>query len=98
MRFYNDPRIDKQLRFLSRKDSSRIVQVSELFENAGFELTELYLKKLTKNIWELRAGRWRLLFGIIKQTAVAVHIFRKKTQKTPKHEIELAEKRLKEYL
>ncbi len=98
MRIYNDPRIDKQIGELSIKDSARIVQVAELFEDAGFGLTELYLKKLTKIIWELRAGRWRLLFGIVKETAIVVNIFIKKTQKTPKQEIKLAEKRLKEYL
>jgi len=39
MHVYNDPRVDKQIRTLPRKDSARIVQVSELFEHAGFELT-----------------------------------------------------------
>lgn len=98
MRIDNDPRVDKFLRSLSRKDSARIVQISELFEKYGFTLSGIYLKKLTGRVWELRTGRWRVMFGIVKQSAVIVHIFFKKTQKTPKKEIDIAENRLKEYL
>ena len=94
----NDPRVDKQIRVLPRKERDRIVQALELFKNHGFSLSEIYLKKLTKIIWELRSGRWRLLFGIVNQTAVVVQILFKKTQKTPIEVIRLAEKRLKEYL
>ncbi|MCX6793620.1 MAG: type II toxin-antitoxin system RelE/ParE family toxin [Candidatus Gottesmanbacteria bacterium] len=98
MRVHNDPRVDKEIRALPRKNSARIVQVSELFKEHGFGLTELHLKKITKNVWELRSGRWRLFFGMVGQTAVIVQILFKKTQKTPSEVIRLAEKRLREYL
>jgi phage-related protein len=84
MNIDNDPRIDKYLRSLSRKDSARIVQVSELFEEYGFTLSGIYLKKLTGRVWELRTGRWRVLFGIVKQSAVIVHIFFKKRKRPQK--------------
>lgn len=69
-----------------------------MFTEYGFALTEQHLKKLGKNLWELRAGKIRLLFGLIENSAIVVNIFLKKSQKTPKKEIELAIKRLKEYL
>ena len=98
MRVSNDPRVDKEIRSLERKENSRVIKLIELFRDYGFGLTEPYLKKLTANLWELRSGRWRLLFGIVKSEAIIVNIFLKKTQKTPKKEIELAIQRLKEYL
>ena len=97
MKVSNDPRVDKEIRSLSRIDSSRVVKVIELFRDYGFSLPTLYLKKITKNLWELRTGRFRLLFGLVKGETIIVSIFLKKTQKTPKKEIELALKRIKEY-
>ena len=93
-----DPRVAKKVRILSEKNNSQVVRVIELFKEKEFVLTEKHLKKLSSDIWELRAGRWRLLFGLVDRVAVAVNIFLKKTQKTPKKEIELAVKRLKEYI
>lgn len=93
----NDPRVDKIIRFLPGKESSKIVRVIELLEDNGFDLTEPYLKKLTNGLWELKTGRKRLLFGLVKNKAIIVNIFSKKTQKTPLREIELALRRLKEY-
>lgn len=97
MKVSNDPRVDKEIRSLPEKENARIVRVMELLEDNGFGLTEPYLKKLTSGLWELRAGRWRLLFGIVGGGATIVNIFLKKTQKTPKKELELAIRRLEEY-
>ena len=97
MNISNDPRVDKTIRALSLKDQAKIVEIVKLFKIYGFFVEEQYLKKLTTGLWELRANRWRLLFGIIDQEAVIVNVFLKKTQKTPRKEIELALKRLKEY-
>lgn len=94
----NDPRVDRKIRSLPKQDSARIVRAIDLFKESGFNLAELYLKKLTRGLWELRAGKWRLLFGIINKETIIVNIFLKRTQKMPKKEIELALRRLKEYL
>lgn len=97
VKIINDLRVDKEIRSLSQKDQSKIVEITELFIKYGFYVKEPYLKKLIAGLWELRAGRWRLLFGIVAEGAIIVNIFLKKTQKTPKKEIETALKRLKEY-
>lgn len=92
-----DKRVEKILNKLSKPEKSRITRVVFLFEDKGFYLTETHLKKLTKNIWELRAGNIRLLFGITNDKAVIVNVFKKQTQQTPLNEISLADKRLIEY-
>ena len=97
MKISSDPRVEKEIRLLPQKDASRVVKMAETFGDYGFSLTGKYLKKLSKNLWELRSARWRLLFGIIDGDAVVVNIFLKKTQKTPMKEMKLAIKRLKEY-
>lgn len=91
------PKVWNKIVNLSKIHNSRIIRVIDLFKERGFFLTELHLKKLKNDIWELRAGRYRLLFGVIGTVAVITNIFMKKTQKTPKQEIMLAVRRLKEY-
>jgi len=68
----------------------------ELFEEFGFSLSSKDLKKLDKNLWELRPKNIRLFIGKIKKNIWAIHAFYKTTQKTPQKEITLANNRLKE--
>ena len=98
MRVSVDKRIEKILRNFSRPDRARIDKVVELFLDKGFLLSEIHLKKLTRAIWELRAGRIRLLFGLVENEAIIVNAFIKKTAKTPLPEIRLAERRLADYI
>ena len=93
-----DKRVEKVLNKFSQSEKSKITRVVLFFEDRGFLLTENHLKKLTKTVWELRAGNVRLLFGVINNQAVIVNAFKKQTQQTPISEISLAEKRLTEYL
>ena len=93
-----DKRVEKILNKLSKGERSRVARVVFFFEDRRFLLTENHLKKLTKTVWELRAGNVRLLFGVINNQAVIVNAFKKQTQQTPISEISLAEKRLTEYL
>ena len=61
-------------------------------------LTENYVKHLEEEIWELRPLRDRILFaGSIEGRYVLLHHFMKKTQKTPKREIEKAKKELEDF-
>jgi len=93
-----DRRVEKFLEDLSEADKAKINRTIQFFEEKGFLLETKYLKKLVSKIWELRAGRVRLLFGLVGDQGVVVNGFIKKTQKTPLQEIKLAEKRLAEYL
>ena len=89
--------IEKKILDLDQKSKSRIIKVIDFFEEYGFQLSSEYLKKINKEIWELRAGKYRLLFVVIKKFGVVVNIFYKKTQKTPMKEIKLAISRIKKY-
>lgn len=98
MKVSTDRRTEKLLNRLSRPERARVARVVGLFSEKGFSLSEIYLKKLTKLIWELRAGNVRLLFGVVESEAIIINIFLKKTAKTPLKEIDLANRRLMEYL
>lgn len=98
MRIFIDPRANKIIKALPKEEGAIVAKVIDLFQDYDFGLTEQHLKKLNRGLWELRAGRWRLLFGTVEGSAVITNVFLKKSQKTPKNDIDLAVKRLKEYL
>ncbi len=92
------PKVEEEIKNLPVKDSSKIVIDIEFFKEIEFQLTAEYIKKISPKIWELRSGRYRLLFGMIRGICVFTNIFYKKTQKTPKRELQLAINRLKQYI
>ena len=83
-------------RNLTPQDRARLYRVKEYFERNGFSIGSKYIKKVTDDLWELRAGRIRLLLFIKKDMFICVYAFYKKTQKLPKQYIKLAEKRIKQ--
>lgn len=97
MRVLYHPKVYKVIRNLSENDNSRVIKVIDFFITYGFNLSELHLKKITRRVWELRAGRYRLLFGLIRSGIIITSIYYKKTQKTPKKVIKLSIQRLNEY-
>ena len=90
MKVYNDERVDRTIRSLVDENSSEIIGTIGLFRDYGFTLSTLYLKKLTKEIWELRARRFRLLFGMRGKDAIIVNIFYKKNPKDSKEGDEIS--------
>lgn len=63
----------------------------QLLADHGTRLGENITKHLEDDIWELRPGNNRVLYFYHKDdTYVLLHQFRKKTQKTPRREIEKA--------
>lgn len=97
MKIIYHPEVEKVVRSLPREDETRVLKVVDLFVDYAFHLPSKYLKKVERKIWEFRAGRYRVLFGMVEGNAVLVNIFMKKTQKTPKREIDLAHRRIKAY-
>ncbi|NQY10557.1 MAG: type II toxin-antitoxin system RelE/ParE family toxin [Flavobacteriales bacterium] len=89
---------------LSGKQAQKVIWVMQLIEQMQI-LPQTYLKKLihTDDIWEIRATFANDIFRILgffnkENNFVTTHGFIKKTQKTPKKEIILAEKYKKDYL
>lgn len=79
----------------SRINYEKIKMVVSLLQNYGLDLGMPYIKKIDKDIWELRPIRNRILFFEYRNNEfVLLHMFLKKTNKTPKKEIEIARKRM----
>lgn len=70
----------------------------EMLSIYGLNLSEPYIKKIDNEIWELRPLKDRILFASLHNNKfILLSVFMKKTQKTPKKEIEKAKKNLKDY-
>lgn len=83
----------------SRINFNKVVAYLDLLEEFGTRIGEPVTKHLDGEIWELRPIRNRLLYAYYKDNKfIILHHFIKKTQKTPKREIELAKKNLQDYL
>lgn len=71
----------------------------QLLAEYGTYIGEPVCKHLEGDIWELRPLDNRILFaGVVNGKFVLLHQFLKKTQKTPKIEIDQAKRELADYL
>ena len=89
---------------LSSKQAQKAIWVMQLIEELE-QVPTTYLKKLTNTdeIWEIRIQQSNNIFRLLGffnkgQFIVLTNGFQKKTQKTPKSEISLAENRKADYL
>ena len=88
---------------LDTKMRARLVKIIELLSVNGTELRKPYSEHLADGIFEIRAKVGSnisrvLYFFVIGKRIVLTNGFIKKTQKTPKNEIELAKKYRNDYL
>lgn len=71
----------------------------QLLQDNGTRLNENITKHLEDGIWELRPGNNRVFYFFFENdTFVLLHHFRKKSQKTPKREIEKAKNERADYI
>ena len=71
----------------------------QLLQDNGTRLQENITKHIDDGIWELRPGNNRVFYFFFKDdTFVLLHHFQKKTQKTPRREIEKAKSERDDYL
>ena len=79
----------------SRIKLKKIYEYVKYLSEHGKQAKEPYAKHLDGDIWELRPIRDRILFAAWNgQSFILLHHFMKKTQKTPKREIEQAKRNL----
>lgn len=97
--------------FIDKKAQKELLDFSEevqLAFKAYFEVLKFegkldfpQAKKITKDLFEIRVklqGEYRGFYAYIDRLDIVVlHFFRKKMQKTPIKELELAQRRLKQY-
>jgi len=96
MKVYYFAEVVEFLEKIEESEKARVTRTREFFEKHGFKVGPKYIKKIKKNIWELRAGSIRVFLYIIGERAIGVHAIRKKSQKIPLKDIKLAEKRSQE--
>lgn len=83
----------------SRINFNKIVAYFDLLEEFGTRVGAPVTKHLDGEIWELRPLKNRFLYAYYKDnTFIILHYFIKKTQKTPRREIEQAKRNLQDYL
>ena len=83
----------------ARIQYNQVLLYIQLLAENGTRLPANITKHITDGIWELRPGKNRIFYFFFQNdTFVLLHTFRKKTQKTPKHEIEKAISERKDYL
>lgn len=107
--FYDDENgrseIEDYLEELSKKNDkdsriklNKIVSYIDLLSKKGIAIGEPYIKHISKDIWELRPVRDRILFAYWDNNKfILLNIFMKKTRKTPKSEFEKAIKNLESF-
>ena len=98
------PAVVPELEALPEDMQARFQRIVAMIQASGLErMREPYVKHLEGSLWEMRmTGRDGISRAIyvtaIGQRVVVVRAFIKKTQKTPRSEIEIARRRAKEIL
>ena len=88
-----DPKLEEFLLSLDGDSSNKSYRQIKLLKTFGNRLRMPYSKQISNNLYELRVrGRQevRLLYCFSKNRAVILHVFIKKSQKTPLKEIKTA--------
>ena len=97
-----DAEVRAELEAQPRDIQARFLRIVGLIESHGLErVREPYVKHLQGRLWEMRMkGRDRIARAVYVtatgRRVVVLSVFAKKTEKTPRREIELALKRAKE--
>jgi len=98
--YYNNS-VVKDVQRLEKSIKANFFAIMDIMLQEGPDLGLPHTKAMGKGLFEIRAkgqaGIARGFFCIISHnTIVVLHVFTKKTEKTPKKELELAQKRMKE--
>ncbi len=95
--------VEEFLDNLTAKQAKKVVWVLNMVEE-HINVPSKYFKKMvnTDNLWEIRVNLGSNIFRILcffdgSEIIILNHAFQKKTQKTPRQAIKIAEKRMKDY-
>lgn len=101
----NEPVLEYMYELADRKDKDSRIKLNKINDYIqalsvyGTQLSENYVKHLDGDIWELRPIRNRILFvGWHNGSFVLLHHFMKKSQKTPRKEIDKAKRELNDLI
>lgn len=88
---------------LSKEDQAKFVEVYRGIQEYGLEYDRVAFRQLDGKLWEIKykakGGGYRIAYVLVERNRMVwLHAFKKKTQKTPKADLELAKRRAKEVL
>ena len=97
--FLEKLRIDSSHNKDARIQYKQVGLCIQLLQDYGTRASSDITKYIGDGIWELRPGSNRVLYFYFENnTFVLLHHFRKKTQKTPKREVEKAKSERNDYI
>ena len=94
-----DAEVENEVTALPSDLQAKLFRIIDMIEQFGLvAMREPYVKHLDGSLWEMRMkgrdGIARAIYVTVKgKRAVVVRVFRKKTQKTPRSELKLAQRR-----
>jgi phage-related protein len=85
------------------KVKAKLARIFDLLEGEGISVGKPYVAPLEDKLYEIRIGQdtniYRILyFAYTDKRFILLHGFQKKTQKTPKKELDLSKERMKAFL
>ena len=88
---------------LTPKDQAKILACLKSVEELGFDCPRVEFRQITGKLWEIKiatsSAGYRIFYVTVKRDVlVLLHAYKKQSQKAPKKEIAIAEKRLMEVL
>ena len=87
---------------LTKKDRAKILACLKNVEELGFDSPRVSFRQIRGKLWEIKikaSSGFRVFYvGVQKENLVLLHAYQKQSQKAPKKEIEIAEKRMMEVL
>ena len=100
IKFYTKS-VEQMVNRLEKSINAKMIAIFNMMLEHGPDLGMPYTKAMGKGLFEIRAkGQAGIARGffctITNNTIVILHVFVKKTEKTPKNELDLAQKRMKE--
>ncbi len=84
---------------LHSKEQKRVYAVLNDIENSGFETVGAHFRQISGKLWEIKINANRIFYVLItRNLMMLLHGYKKKSQKLPIRERDIAIKRMKEVL
>ena len=95
--------IVEDIQKLSVKDRAKVLGCLQHIEEIGFSYHRVVFRQIRGKLWEIKinleSGGFRLFYVTLNiYTLMVLHCYKKKSQKIPQNELEMAEKRMMEVL
>lgn len=90
--------VEEFINSLNDTTTAKIAHTLDLLQKYGYRMGMPHSKKIDRDLFELRikgSEEVRIFYAFKNNRIVLIHGFKKKTQKTPAREIDMALKRLK---